>query len=311
MDANPTLDQLRLFVTVAESGGFSAAARSLNRSQSVVSYAIANLEDQLQVALFDRAGTRRPRLTAAGEAMLADARRILADLDGIRARARGLRQGLEAEVLAAVDQTVPIQALAQVLKDFEQTFPTVGLRLHIGALGVVQDQVERRVADVGFGGEAVRGGSDIVSTRIGSASLVPVAAPRHPLARAEPPVPLVVVRDHTQIVITDLTDQTRGRDFGVLSSRTWRMTDMGVKRDLILAGLGWGGLPLASIYEDIAAGRLVRLHLADYPVQDFPLFAKHHAASPPGPATRWMIDRLRDELARCAVTPPPIMPGPP
>lgn len=296
MDANPTLDQLSIFAAVADCGGFSAAARRLKRSQSVVSYAIANLEDQLQVKLFERQGTRQPRLTEAGTALLMDARRVLSGLDGLRARTRALQQGVEAEVVVAVDPTVPTQVLSPLLSAFEEDFPTVDIRLHVGAIGVVHDQVARQIAHVGFGGEPNRGDGQVVLQPMGFASLVPVAAPSHPLARAQPPIPRSVARQYTQIVITDVTDQTRGRDFGVIADRTWRMTDMGLKHELTLAGLGWGGLPYAKVARDIDEGRLVRLDLEDYPTQQFPLVAMHHVARPPGPATLWMIQRFRTIL---------------
>lgn len=296
MEANPTLDQLSIFAAVADCGGFSAAARRLKRSQSVVSYAIANLEDQLQVKLFERHGTRQPRLTEAGTALLMDARRVLSGLDGLRARTRALQQGVEAEVVVAVDPTVPTQVLSPLLSAFEEDFPTVDIRLHVGAIGVVHDQVARQIAHVGFGGEPNRGDGQVVLQPMGFASLVPVAAPSHPLARAQPPIPRSVARQYTQIVITDVTDQTRGRDFGVIADRTWRMTDMGLKHELTLAGLGWGGLPYAKVARDIDEGRLVRLDLEDYPTQQFPLVAMHHVARPPGPATLWMIQRFRTIL---------------
>lgn len=296
MEANPTLDQLSIFAAVADCGGFSAAARRLKRSQSVVSYAIANLEDQLQVKLFERHGTRQPRLTEAGTALLMDARRVLSGLDGLRARTRALQQGLEAEVVVAVDPTVPTQVLSPLLSAFEEDFPTVDIRLHVGAIGVVHDQVARQIAHVGFGGEPNRGDGQVVLQPMGFASLVPVAAPSHPLARAQPPIPRSVAHQYTQIVITDVTDQTRGRDFGVIADRTWRMTDMGLKHELTLAGLGWGGLPYAKVARDIDEGRLVRLDLEDYPTQQFPLVAMHHVARPPGPATLWMIQRFRTIL---------------
>lgn len=296
MEANPTLDQLSIFAAVADCGGFSAAARRLKRSQSVVSYAIANLEDQLQVKLFERHGTRQPRLTEAGAALLMDARRVLSGLDGLRARTRALQQGVEAEVVVAVDPTVPTQVLSPLLSAFEEDFPTVDIRLHVGAIGVVHDQVARQIAHVGFGGEPNRGDGQVVLQPMGFASLVPVAAPSHPLARAQPPIPRSVARQYTQIVITDVTDQTRGRDFGVIADRTWRMTDMGLKHELTLAGLGWGGLPYAKVARDIDEGRLVRLDLEDYPTQQFPLVAMHHVARPPGPATLWMIQRFRTIL---------------
>ncbi len=87
MQANPTLDQLQLFLAVAEAGSFSSAARRFNRAQSVISYAIANLETQLGLKLFEREGTREPTLTAEGKAMLPDARRMIGVLqDHPRAR---------------------------------------------------------------------------------------------------------------------------------------------------------------------------------------------------------------------------------
>ena len=123
MEANPTLDQLSIFAAVVDCGGFSAAARQLKRSQSVVSYAIANLEDQLQVKLFERHGTRQPRLTEAGAALLMDARRVLSGLDRLRARTRALQQGLEAEIVVAVDPR-PFVTFAFVVKAINTSLVT-------------------------------------------------------------------------------------------------------------------------------------------------------------------------------------------
>src|SRR5271154_2231676 len=88
----PTLDQLHVLTAVVEAGSFSAAARRLHRAQSVVSYTIANLEAQLGVALFARDG-RRPLLTDAGRALVADARRVGRLVDELRARAAAPRAG--------------------------------------------------------------------------------------------------------------------------------------------------------------------------------------------------------------------------
>lgn len=76
----PTLDQLQIFLAIVETGSFAAAARRLGRATSVISYAIANLEAQLGLELFDRGAARTPQLTEAGRAVLADARSI-ASLD--------------------------------------------------------------------------------------------------------------------------------------------------------------------------------------------------------------------------------------
>src|ERR1700752_2007476 len=92
-----TLDQLRTFIAAAETGSFSAAGRKLRRAQSVISQTLANLELQLGVKLFDRRG-RYPQLTDEGRSLLVDAHRVAAEMDGFKARARTISEGLEPEL---------------------------------------------------------------------------------------------------------------------------------------------------------------------------------------------------------------------
>src|SRR5882757_11498546 len=92
----PTLDQLRVFLTVVDVGSFAGAARKLRRATSVISYSVANLEAQLGVMLFDRKSTRKPQLTEAGRTVLTEARSVASGVDGLRAKVKGLLQGLEA-----------------------------------------------------------------------------------------------------------------------------------------------------------------------------------------------------------------------
>jgi DNA-binding transcriptional LysR family regulator len=200
--------------------------------------------------------------------------------------------------------STPTPALTRVLAAFEAQFPTVALRLNVGALGIVWDQLITRGADLSFGGQPVAVGDELVAERIGDTSMTPVAAPDHPLATYPGRVPLSVVRGHIQLVISDVSNMTKGKDFGVFAYRTWRMTDMSLKRDLILSGLGWGGLPTWMIYEDVVAGRLAVLDLEPYPVRPYKLHAFYRADSPPGPAGRWLIDRFKQELPNvCANLP--------
>ncbi len=90
----PTLDQIAVFLAIVETGSFAAAARKLGRATSAVSYAIANLESQLSLSLFLRAGASKPQLTEAGRAILSDGRGIAIALDGLIAKARGLDPGI-------------------------------------------------------------------------------------------------------------------------------------------------------------------------------------------------------------------------
>src|SRR6185295_11194960 len=101
-----SLDQLRTFIAAADTGSFSAAGRQLGRAQSVVSQTLANLEGQLGVRLFDRRG-HRPALTEHGAALIAEARQVVGSMDGFKARAKGLAEGLEPELAVTVDVMFP------------------------------------------------------------------------------------------------------------------------------------------------------------------------------------------------------------
>lgn len=148
----PTLDQLRVFLTVVEVGSFAGAARKLHRATSVISYTIANLEMQLGVTLFDRKTTRKPQLTDAGRTVLAEARMVYSGINGLRAKVKGLLQGLEAEIHLVLDVMLPSARVVDALKVFRETFPTVSLHLHIEALGAVTQRVLNRGAALGVSG---------------------------------------------------------------------------------------------------------------------------------------------------------------
>jgi DNA-binding transcriptional LysR family regulator len=294
----PTLDQLRTLMAVADTGSFSAAARRLNRAQSVVSYSIANLETQLGLDLFER-DRRRPRLTEAGRAVLSDARRIRRMVDELRTRAHGLTAGLEAEVGLVVDVMFSTDCLVAALEAFAGEFPTVTLRLRIEGMGAVLQLVLDRSCGLGICGPHAAQIRDIERRLLGSTTLVPVAAPGHKLAKMPPPLPTSAFHDHTQLVLTDRSPLTEGQDFGVVSPRTWRLGDLSAKHALLRAGLGWGSMPEQMVNEDLRTGRLVRLERADQPSVEFPLWLIHRSDTPPGPAASWLAERLL-EVAKAA-----------
>src|SRR5258707_11821609 len=129
----PTLDQLRVFLTVVDTGSFAAAARKLNRATSVVSYSIANLEAQLGVSLFDRESTRKPQLTDSGRTVLAEARTIYGGGEGLWGEGQGGLQGLGPGVHLALDVMFSASRVVDGRKSFRTEFSTHGLRLHTEA----------------------------------------------------------------------------------------------------------------------------------------------------------------------------------
>src|SRR5215470_657337 len=176
-----TLDQLRTLLAAVDEGSFSAAGRKLRRAQSVVSQTISNLEGQLGVKLFDRSA-RYPRLTDAGRSLLPDARTVADSLDGFKARARALSQGLEPELTVAMDVMYPMAAVTKAATHSRKTYPHTPLRLHVEALGAVIKPVLDRTCSIGIIGSLPIVPEELHAETLTELAFITVVAPSHPLA---------------------------------------------------------------------------------------------------------------------------------
>jgi DNA-binding transcriptional LysR family regulator len=183
------------------------------------------------------------------------------------------------------------------LAAFRDAYPTVTLRLYVEALGSVSRLVLDGLCSLGVSGPMLPMLDGLEQRPMGYIVMIAVAAPDHPLARLGRPLTTADVRDQVQLVLTDRSDLTAGRDFAVLSAQTWRLADLGAKHALLCRGLGWGNMPQTMVRDDIAAGRLVRLDIEGRPPHRFALFAIHRDAQPPGPAGRWLMTRLAGNTA--------------
>lgn len=292
-----TLDQLRVFVTVVDSGSFRSGAARLTRVQSAISHAIANLEAELAVTLFDRSG-HRPALTSEGKALLANARDILLRVDTLRARARGLGEGVELELALVVDTLFPIARVGEALKQMRQHYPSVAIRLSVEPLGGPLEALLTGRCDLAITtGENFRDPRVALQT-VSSIDIVAVAAASHPLAARNDSEALAVgeLADHLQIVLTDPTPLSSGRDFGVLSAQTSRVNSQDSKYAMILAGLGWGRLPLWLVERDIREGRLITLRTQDLGRRrSTDAYLAHRLDKPLGPAARTFGRALQED----------------
>src|SRR6202166_271762 len=289
-----SLDQLRTFIAAVDQGSFSAAARKLLRSQSVVSETISNLEEQIGVQLCDRAG-RYPKLTAAGSAILGDARSIIAGVDLLKAGAKGMSGGLEPELSVVIDVFYPIDAITQVAREFRQIYPGVALRIYVEALGGAIKPVLDGRCSIGIIGSLPVIPHTLTYERLPSIAFLMVAARDHALTSYRGKIPKEVLGKHTQIVLTDRSELSAGREFGVMSPATWRLADLFAKHHFLLKGLGWGGMPLHAVRRDLEEGRLSALSIEDVPPDGWllPMSAVWQTKSPPGRAGRWFVDRLK------------------
>ncbi len=286
-----------MFVAIADEGSFSAAARRVHRVQSALSHAMTNLESTLAVELWDRS-TRVPRLTPQGEVLLSHARQVLEQVDSLKRTVINLSSGLEPCLDICVDQLFPQSVLVSVCQSFSKVFPDVCLNIHGETLKTVSERVLDGTCNMGIVGPAAAMPA-LVSSHLMNIRLVPCVSRHHPLAAFQAPIPFERLNEHTQIVLSERLEKGVP-DQAVLSSRTWRVTELRSKHDLIRAGLGWGNLPCHMIQEDLESRQLVTINPEAWDQDGFvlPLSIAHHHGASLGPAARWfqtaLVEACRD-----------------
>jgi DNA-binding transcriptional LysR family regulator len=288
-----TLDQLRTFIAAVDEGSFSAAGRKLRRAQSVVSQSLANLEAQVGLKLFDRSA-RYPRLTEKGRSLLTDARAVTDNVDEFKARARAMREGLEPELSVAMDVMYPMEALTRAAVHSQKTYPHTPLRLYVEALGGVIKPVLDRHCSIGVIGTLPLVPDELQSEPLVNVPFVTVVSPSHPLAQTRGVVSTSALAKYVQLVLTDRTVLSEGRNFGVLSPLTWRLADLGAKHAFLKAGLGWGHMPLHMVNADLDSGALAKIRVEGISrAAAMPMSVVFRKDAPPGPAGRVFIAQLK------------------
>lgn len=236
-------------------------------------------------------------LTAEGKVLLGNARDILLRVDAMRAKARGLGDGLELELPLAVDTLFPIQQVGVAIARMRAIYPSVTVRVVVEPLGgPLQALKEKRCTLSIMVGEDFRD-PRITFEALSSVSQVVVVAAGHPLARQEAgqPIGVMELADHLQIVLSDPSRVSEGRDFGVISPQTCRVNTQDAKHALILAGVGWGRLPLWLVQRDLDEGRLLRLRTHSLGREGESVseaYLAHRLDEPMGPAARALAEAL-------------------
>ena len=289
-----TLDQLRVLVTIADLGSFSATGRRLQRAQSAISQTVATLERVQGVTLFDRSG-HRPRLTEVGRALVGQARLVLASAGRFEAVAAGTREGIEPELAVAIDPLVPTAPLIESLRALRDVFPDLPVSFSTEGLRVAERRLRRGEAALAFCLLLPVVPEDLVALPLVGARLLPVVAPTHPLAQLGRAATLADIEEHVQLVLSDPA-APEGASYGIIGSKAWRFVDLGRRLDFLLAGLGWCRMPENLIAPFLGDGRLLLLHIDDDPAASagsLTVYAAHMRDRPLGRAGRWLLNDLQ------------------
>ncbi len=288
-----TLDQLRVLVTIEETGSFSAAGRKLQRAQSAISYAVQSLETLQRVQLFDRSA-RAPVLTEAGRALTAQARQVLQQAELFERTAGAIAEGLEPELTFSVDTMVPSDLVIRSLANLQERYPDVAVTLFTEALGGAERRVRSGTAALALCMLFPVSAQDLQAYPVSSMQLVPVVSPSHPLAHERRRLEREVLAEHVQLVLTDPENQG-GTSYSVVSSRVWRFVDLGRRLDFLLAGFGWATMPLHVVEPLLRSGELKRLPIEDPAILPgpIPIYAVHQRNRPLGVAARSLLEDMQ------------------
>ncbi len=325
-----TPESLAMMDVIARTGSFAAAARELGKVPSSLTYSVRQLEDALDVLLFDRR-SRQAKLTAAGEELLNEGRRLLDQMDAVANRVKRVATGWETQLTLAVDGVISRLTMFELCESFYALCPQIasmrpGAGGHAPGLGGPGTRLRMRTevmngtwealtsgqADFAIGVSAERGTPPGVQLKeLGSMEFLFAVAPHHPLAAANAPISDAELLRHRAVAVADSAQRLTPLTVNLLPGQdVLTVSSMQLKIEAQLRCMGCGFVPEPLAREHIAAGRLVvkaTQRGAQHPRLAYAW--RNPTASTPGAgrkpqlglALRWWIDQLESPTTRAAL----------
>jgi len=289
--------------TIAGTGSFAAAARAMNVVPSALTYRVRQMEDALDVLLFDRS-SRQARLTEAGAELLREGSTLLADIDAIANRVKRVATGWEPQFTIAVDSIVDAATVMELCQAFLSLKPPTRLRLRSETLSGTLDALASGHADLALGVALANSTAPGLHRQsLGQLVSVFAMAPHHPLARAAEPLTDEALRAHRAVAIADSTTSGASLTIGLLAGQdVFTVSSMPAKLDAVLRGLGTGFLPTCVAQPHLDTGRLVARQV-ERPLPDVPLYYawRRSGRRGEGRALHWWLAQLKSQVTRNAL----------
>ncbi len=278
-----TLDQLHMLVKIAETGSVLSAAQALFRTQPTVSVAIRKLEDELNVQLLSR-DQYRARLTPAGEKICQQAKSLLKQAADIEQLATHLSTGYEPELNIAVEASCPMPYILKVLQKIEQQFPQTQINLMAESIWGALERLKQGDADIAVS-PWFEEDTELESFTLLHETMTAVAAPRFVAAKGHANLDYDALKSEVQVVVKDSSRKPTQKKIGVLEEgRHWLVNDHYTKKEILLAGMGWGRLQNHLISQELQEGKLVPLNIRNYQTSiDIEIRVARKLDSPVGP----------------------------
>ena len=292
-----TYDQLVAFLAVATEGTFTEASATLHKSQPAVSKLVRNLEDELGLVLFDR-GQYRATLTDVGRRFYERAASVIEGTESLKGFAKELAGKIEPIVRLAVEVVAPLGPIVTILSAAQTRYPSVRIELSTEILTGAAHALNAERADLVVASMIGMDSAKVEAARFRRVRILPVARFDHPLATCGTPIPPALLRAHAQIVLRDAARGHAAPSLNVLAGGLrWSVTDVAAKREVIRAGMGWGGLPEHFVADDLASGELVALDVPEFEADAMQLFAIRRRDRPHGVVASVVWEALKADGA--------------
>lgn len=298
-----TPDTIELIGAVHRTGSMAAAARELGVVPSALTYRIRQVEDALDVLLFDRS-SRQAKLTEAGKELLRDGTRLLVELDAMANRIKRVATGWEPQLTLAVDSVISRTTVMELCEAFFALAPPTRLRIREEALSGTLEALNSGQADLAIGVSMEPSLSKSLQSKpLGSIHFIYAVAPHHPLAEAPEPVTDAMLMPYRAVAVADSVPRGSGLTVGLLGGQDiFTVPGMQEKLDAQLRGLGGGFLPEYLARPHIASGRLVEKRM-ERAVRQIPMsYAwRRTGDGREGRALQWWLQQLGNPGTRKAL----------
>jgi DNA-binding transcriptional LysR family regulator len=295
--ARTSLEQWAVLAAVVDEGGYAQAAAALHRSQSAVSYAVARLQEELDVPLLVIEG-RKAVLTPHGQTLLQRARGLLRDMNTLELLARSLKQGWEAELQLVVDAAFPREHLLKIVAELQQLCPNTQMQLSDAVLSGAEEAIADGLADVVVTAHVPSG---YVGELLVDVSFVAVARPGHALFGIGHDLSFEDLTRHVQVVVRD-SGVKHPRDEGWLGAeRRCTVSSMEASLATVKAGLAYAWLPEHVVAASLRNGTLKALPLTSGRERRVPLYLVLVHSEVAGPAARAAVECFQRHIPVMAV----------
>ena len=298
-----TPDALAMLQAIAQAGSFAAAARTMGMVPSALTYRVRQIEDALDVLLFDRS-SRQARMTEAGAELLREGKRLLLEIDAVANRVKRVATGWESRFTIAVDTVISRTTIMELCESFYSLSPPTHIKLRDETLSGTLEALTSGQADLAIGvGADAPTIAGMHSQLLGTVPFVYAVAPHHPLARAPEPLSDVLIQSHRGVAVADSVQRGGGLSFGIFSGQeVFTVASMQAKLEAQLRGLGGGNLPLCMASRYIDSGRLVvkKTERAKRTVTIHYAWRNNGTATQ-GRAMQWWLQQLESPTTRTAL----------